>query len=162
MNPRTVPAPGEGRERGLRLQILRKGFPHGIGVFVRHKDMRALTVQQRGLPPESEGGSPAGIEAHFCAGECRIPHSAADRFTLKLRKDHQETLHCLPHRCAGLKALCVRGKGSALRLKQRQQGCEIGEIAADAVELIDEHAGNLPCTDLREHLLQGGAVGVLA
>ena len=46
-----------------------------------------------------------------------------------------------------------------------KKGAQTGEIvhaAADAVEFIDCDPVDLPCTDIREQALEGGAVGVFA
>ena len=93
--------------------------------------------------PETGRGRTAGIEALLSAGESRIADSAADRLTLELCKDHQQALHRLPERRGGLEALGMGAEFDAVYLKDAQQLCKIGKIAADAVELIDQYRPDL-------------------
>lgn len=95
-------------------------------------------------------------------GVHRRGYALARHVALELRKDEDDLEHGLSHRSGGVELLIFADKSHAELLAPRVHRRKIEQIAADAVNLPDEHMRELATLDALHHLLERRAVRILA
>ena len=138
-----------GHERGLR----------GVGDIAG----RALAADDGLALVKAERRTAAQIHAGFRTGKVVVGHAALDGLALELREHHHDLRHDRTRgRIVQRDALGDRLEMHAAR---RQPGAQPGEVVhrtADAVQPVNHDLVNPPVFRVREQLLEGGAVDVLA
>ena len=110
----------------------------------------------------AEGDASAHEEPDLERGVKLVPDAVAQHFTLELR-EATEDVHHHAAGCVGRVELLGDGDESdVVGLKEVVQFGEVGERAGEPVDLVDDDQIDLAGLDVRNQLVQGGAVDVAA
>ena len=89
---------------------------------------------------------------------CSSLPSLADHLALELGEGEQDVERQPAHAGGGVEGLGHAEEGHAVRLEGVQQLGEVGQRAAQAVDLVDHHHVDQALLDVGEQALQGGAL----
>ena len=115
-----------------------------------------------GDQPVAIGHPPAHVKALLAPGKVGVGHPLLDGLPLQLGEDDADVEHGPAHGGGGVELLRGGDELHPVLAQSLHHAGEVQDGAADAVQLVDDDLAELSRPHILHHLLEGGAVGVLA